>query len=441
MDNLKVAVIGGGSSYTPELIEGFIKRSKELPVREIYLVDTQEGKDKLEIIYGLTKRMINKAKLNVKVYKTLNRKEAIKDADFVITQLRVGGLKARASDERIPLTHNAIGQETTGAGGFAKAIRTIPVILDICRDIEKLSPKAWLINFTNPAGIITEMVLRHTNVKTLGLCNVPINMVNNVANILDVDSKRVKIDFAGLNHMVYGTEIYLDGKNVTPIVLEKLGNGELINMKNIPDLKWDKDFIKALKMLPCPYHRYYYMTDEILNEEITALKENKGTRAKQVMEIEKELFKKYADTTLDQKPKVLEKRGGAYYSDAAVSLISALYNDKGEIHTVNIRNNGAIASLPDDVVVEVNAVIGKSGAKPIAIGELPVKINGLVQQVKSYEVLTVKAGLTGDYYTALMALGTNPLVPSVGIAKKILDDILSENRNHLPQFNIENKER
>lgn len=437
MDNLKVAVIGGGSSYTPELIEGLIKRSKELPVREIYLVDTQEGKAKLDIIYGLTKRMINKAKLNVKVYKTLNRKEAIKDADFVITQLRVGGLKARASDERIPLMHNTIGQETTGAGGFAKALRTIPVILDICRDIEKLSPKAWLINFTNPAGIITEMVLKHTNVKTIGLCNVPINMVKNIAKILDVDCNRVKIDFAGLNHMVYGKKIYLDGEDATTFVLEKMGDGSEINMKNIPDLKWDTDFINALKMLPCPYHRYFYMSDEILNEEIQGLKEDKGTRAQQVMEIEKNLFERFKDLNLNEKPKELEKRGGAYYSDAAISLISAIYNDKEEIHTVNVMNNGAISSMPDNVVVEVNAVASKLGAKPIAIGELPVKINGLVQQVKSYEILTIEAGLTGDYYTALMALSTNPLVPSVTTAKKILDDILLENKDYLPQFNIE----
>ncbi|MBB6214377.1 6-phospho-beta-glucosidase [Anaerosolibacter carboniphilus] len=428
---LKITVIGGGSSYTPELIEGFIKRTAELPVEELYLVDIERGKEKLNITTELTKRMIAKVGLNTKVYQTLDRREAIKDSDFIITQIRVGGLKARASDERIPLKYNAIGQETTGAGGFAKALRTIPVILDICRDIEELAPKAWLINFTNPASIITEMVLRHTQVKVVGLCNVPIGMINNVAKILDVDSKRIRIDFAGLNHMVYGREIYLDGERVTSEVLTKLGEGASLTMKNIKDLQWDKDLIRSLGMLPCPYHRYFYMTDEMLEEEKNA---GEGTRAEQVMEIEKELFKRYEDPNLQEKPPELEKRGGAYYSDAAVSLISAIYNDKGEIHTVNIRNNGAISGLADDVVVEVNAVVNREGLKPIAVGKLPIKIHGLVHAVKAYELLTVQAGISGDYEDALMALISHPLVPSIKAAKGILHDILYENKGYLPQF-------
>ncbi|RKD27602.1 6-phospho-beta-glucosidase [Caminicella sporogenes DSM 14501] len=433
-EGLKVAVIGGGSSYTPELIEGFIIRAKELPVDDIYLVDIEEGKEKLSIVGELARRMFLKAGLKTRVHITLDRREAIKDADFVITQIRVGGLNARASDEIIPLRYNVIGQETTGAGGFAKAIRTIPVILDICRDIEELSPNAWLINFTNPAGIITEAVLKYTKVKAIGLCNVPIGIVNNVAKILNVNSKRVRIEFVGLNHMVYGKEIYLDGQNITSTVLEKLSDTASINMNNIPDLNWDKDFIYALGMLPCPYHRYFYMTEEILEQEIEDLKSGKGTRAQQVMKIEKDLFEKYKNPSLDEKPKELEKRGGAYYSDAAVSLINAIYNDKEEIHTVNVRNNGAISNLPNDVVVEINSVISKAGAKPIVFGKLPIKINGLIQQVKTYELLTVEAGVTGDYYTALMALTANPLIPSVKIAKKILNDILVQNKDYLPQF-------
>ncbi|WIF96207.1 6-phospho-beta-glucosidase [Caminicella sporogenes] len=433
-EGLKVAVIGGGSSYTPELIEGFIIRAKELPVDDIYLVDIEEGKEKLSIVGELARRMFLKAGLKTRVHITLDRREAIKDADFVITQIRVGGLNARASDEIIPLRYNVIGQETTGAGGFAKAIRTIPVILDICRDIEELSPNAWLINFTNPAGIITEAVLKYTKVKAIGLCNVPIGIVNNVAKILNVNSKRVRIEFVGLNHMVYGKEIYLDGQNITSTVLEKLSDTASINMNNIPDLNWDKDFIYALGMLPCPYHRYFYMTEEILEQEIEDLKSGKGTRAQQVMKIEKDLFEKYKNPSLDEKPKELEKRGGAYYSDAAVSLINAIYNDKEEIHTVNVRNNGAISNLPNDVVVEINSVISKAGAKPIVFGKLPIKINGLIQQVKTYELLTVEAGVTGDYYTALMALTANPLIPSVKIAKKILNDILVQNKDYLLQF-------
>ncbi|WP_026478685.1 6-phospho-beta-glucosidase [Alkaliphilus transvaalensis] len=436
-NGLKITVIGGGSSYTPELIEGFIIRANELPVEEIHLVDIEEGKVKLNVIYELTKRMIKKAGLKTQIFQTLDRKKAIENSDFVVTQIRVGGLQSRAKDEKIPLKYDVIGQETTGAGGFAKAMRTIPVILEICREIEELAPNAWLINFTNPVSIITEMVLKHTKVKTMGLCNVPIGMINNIAKILGYESNRLKIDFVGLNHMVYGKKVYLDGEEITKDVLTKLAEGGSVTMKNIPDLVWDRDFIYALGLIPCPYHRYFYMTDEMLEDEKKALAE-KGTRAEQVMKIEAALFELYKKVELEEKPKELEERGGAYYSDAAVSLISAIYNDKGEVHTVNIHNNGGIMGLPEDVVVEVNAVIGRAGAKPIASGKLPTQINGLLQAVKSYELLTVEAGLRGDYNTALMALMANPLVPSIKVAKKILDDILRENVDYLPQFNKRN---
>ncbi|EOD00093.1 6-phospho-beta-glucosidase [Caldisalinibacter kiritimatiensis] len=434
MNGLKIAVIGGGSSYTPELIDGFIKRSNELPVKEIHLVDIEDGESKLDIVGNLAKRMVKKAGLDIDIILTLDRRAAIKDADFVTTQFRVGGLEARARDERIPLEYNVIGQETTGPGGFAKAMRTIPVILDICKDIEELAPNAWLINFTNPAGLITEAVHRYTNVKTIGLCNVPIGMVNMVAKMLEVDSKRIKIDFAGLNHLVWGKRVYLDGKDITDEVIEKLCDGGSLTMKNIPDLKWDKDFVKSLGMIPCPYHRYYYMTDDLIEEEKESVKTGKGTRAEQVLKIEKELFEVYKDPNLNQKPEQLEKRGGAYYSDAAVSLISAIYNDKKEVHTVNVRNNGAISNLPDDVVVEINAIVDKTGAHAITVGQLPPEVNGLVQAAKAYELLAVEAGVTGDYGTALKSLAANPLVPSVKIAKKLLDDIISANKAYLPQF-------
>lgn len=434
MKGLKIAVIGGGSSYTPELIDGFIKRVEELPVKELCLVDIEEGRSKLEIVGNLAKRMVKKAGLDIQIKLTLNRKEAIKDADFVLTQLRVGGLAARARDEHIPLKYNVLGQETTGAGGFAKAMRTIPVILDICRDIETLSPNAWLINFTNPAGLITETILKYANVKAIGLCNVPIHMVKNTAELLEVDSSRLQIEFAGLNHLVWGRKVYLDGKDITDKVINMLCDGASLTMKNITDLNWDKDYLRALSMIPCPYHRYFYMTDEMIDDMKTALATGEGTRADQVQKVEKELFEIYADESLDIKPPQLEKRGGAYYSDAAVSLISAIYNNKKEIHTVNVRNNGAILNQPEDIVVEVNAVIDSNGAHPIAVGKLPPEISGLISSVKAYELLSVEAGVTGDYNTALKALIAHPLVPSVKTAKLILDDIIRENRGYLPQF-------
>lgn len=431
--DLKIATIGGGSSYTPELIEGFIKRYNELPVKEIYLVDVEEGKEKLEIVGELAKRMVKQAGLDIKIHLTLDRREAIKDADFVTTQFRVGLLDARISDEKIPLKYNVIGQETTGAGGFAKAQRTIPVILDICKDMEELAPNAWLINFTNPSGIITETVIKHSKIKTIGLCNVPLGMVNGVADILNISADRVFIDFAGLNHLVWGTKIYVDGEDITDRFIDELADGKSMTMRNIPDFTWEPEFIKSLRMFPCPYHRYYYTGSEMLEEELEAFKKE-GTRGDVVKVVESELFNLYKNPDLNIKPPQLAQRGGAHYSDAACSLINAIYNDKKEIHTVNVRNNGTILDLPDDVSIETNCVIDKNGAHPISIGHVPTRIRGLMQAVKAYEELTVEAGVTGNYHTALQALTIHPLVPSATIAKQILEDIIKENKDYLPQY-------
>jgi 6-phospho-beta-glucosidase len=430
---IKIVTIGGGSSYTPELIEGFIKRYDELPVSDIYLVDIEEGKEKLEIVGNLAKRMVLKAGVDIKIHLSLDRREALKGADFVTTQFRVGQLKARIRDEKIPLRYGTIGQETTGAGGFANAQRTIPVILDICRDMEELAPNAWLINFTNPSGIVTEAVIKHTNVKTAGLCNVPIGMVNGIADILGVAVNRINIDFVGLNHLLWGRKVYLDGEDITDRIIEEMADGKSMSLKNIPDFAWDADFIKSLGMLPCSYLKYYYMTDDMLKEEQEAA-EKEGTRGEVVSKIEHNLFELYKNPDLDIKPPELAKRGGAHYSDAACSLINSIYNNKCDIQTVNVRNNGAIADLPDNVVIETNAVIGKYGITPVSSGHMPVKIRGLMQAVKAYEELTVEAGVTGNYYTALQALTVHPLIPSAATAKKLLDDIIKENIDYLPQY-------
>ncbi|SDQ17095.1 6-phospho-beta-glucosidase [Virgibacillus salinus] len=434
MPGIKIVTIGGGSSYTPELVEGFINRYKELPVRELWLVDIPEGSEKLAIIGALAKRMVEKAGVPLEIYTSLDRREALTGADFVTTQIRVGQLDARAKDEAIPLKYGVIGQETNGPGGLFKGLRTIPVILDICRDIETYCPNAWLINFSNPAGMVTEAVLRYSNItKTVGLCNVPVGMRMGVAEMLGVDADRIHIDFAGLNHMVYGLNIYLDGETITEDVLDKLVSGNGLTMKNIVDLGWDKDFIRGLAALPCPYHRYYYQTSKLLEEEQEDFAE-KGTRAQVVKQLEKELFDIYKNPDLTVKPKQLEERGGAYYSDAACSLINSIYNNKGDIQPVNTQNNGAIAGIPDDSAVEVNCVITKDGPKPIAVGDLPVATRGLVQQIKSFEQISAEAAVTGDYQKAMLAMTINPLVPSDTIAKNILDEMMEAHRDYLPQF-------
>ena len=437
-DGIKIVTIGGGSSYTPELVEGFIKRYNELPVRELWLVDVEAGKHKLEIVGELAKRMVEKAGVPMEIHLTLDRREALKDADFVTTQLRVGLLDARIKDERIPLSHGLIGQETNGAGGMFKALRTIPVILDIDKDMAELCPNAFLINFTNPAGMVTEALLRYgKNKRVIGLCNVPINMEKAAANMLGVDHSRIRMDFVGLNHMVYGKKIFLDGSDVTNQVVDAIADGKMgAIVKNIKDFEWDADFIKSLGMMPCPYHKYYYETQEMLESELKEFAKGE-TRAEVVKRLEDDLFKLYDDPNLDIKPPQLEKRGGALYSDAACRLINSIYNDKGDIQPVDCRNNGAIEGLDDDSAVEVSCVITKEGPRPLAMGKLPLQITGLVQEIKTFEKLVIEAAVTGDYHTALMAMSMNPLVPSDKMAKILLDELLVAHKDYLPQFKDE----
>lgn len=434
-EGLKIVTIGGGSSYTPELIEGFIKYYNELPVRELWLVDVEEGKEKLEIVGHLAKRMVEKAGVPIKIFLTLDRKEALKSADFVTTQFRVGLLEARMKDESIPLKHGVLGQETNGPGGLFKALRTIPVILDICGEMEEVCPNAWLINFTNPAGMVTEAVLRYSNInRVVGLCNVPIGMEMGVANLLEVDHNRVRIDFAGLNHMVYGLDVFVDGVSVKDQVISLINDPEKsITMQNIHAMGWEPEFLRALDVFPCPYHNYYYKAGDMLEKELKNYKDG-GTRAEVVKKLEEELFELYRDPHLAIKPPQLEKRGGAYYSDAAVRLIHSMYTDKRDIQAVNTINKGAISSLPFDSAVELSCIITKDGPKPIAVGDLPIQVRGLVQQVKSFERVAIEAAINGDYATALLAMTINPFVPSDRVAKVILDEMLEAHKEYLPQF-------
>ncbi|MCM3548479.1 6-phospho-beta-glucosidase [Alkalihalobacillus clausii] len=432
---IKIVTIGGGSSYTPEFVEGLIKRHKELPVRELWLVDIEKGKEKLEIVGNLAKRMVKKAGLPITIYTTFDRKEALKHADFVTTQMRVGLLEARIKDERIPLKHGMIGQETNGAGGLFKALRTIPVLLEIAEQMHELCPNAWLINFTNPAGIVTEAVMKYSqHKKIIGVCNVPINTKMTIATLLDVPPDQLTITFAGLNHMSYGLDVHVNGESRLNDVIDLVTDpAHEVTMKNIIPLPWEKAFMKALGCIPSPYHRYYYKTDEILQKELEEFKQGK-TRAEVVKQLEDELFELYKDPDLDIKPPQLEKRGGAYYSDAACNLISSIYNDKGDVQTLNTRNEGAITNLPNDTVVEINCVVTKQGPIPLAIGELPYSINGLIQQIKSFELVAIEAAVTGSYEQALLALCINPLITSDVKAKDILDEMLEAHKTDLPQF-------
>ncbi|WP_346826438.1 6-phospho-beta-glucosidase [Serratia inhibens] len=434
MNSLKIAVIGGGSSYTPELVDGLIQRIEELPVTELALVDVEPGREKVEIIAELTRRMLARNGLEqVKVSVHFELDDAIRGAHFVLTQFRVGQLPARAADERLGLKYDLIGQETTGVGGFAKALRTIPVMLDIGRRVEKLAPDAWIINFTNPAGIVTEAVSRYTKAKIIGLCNVPISMHHMIATMLKSPYEDVQLQFAGLNHMVWVHQVLQNGHDVTDKVIDMLCDGAALTMNNIKEEPWQPDFLRAVGAIPCPYHRYFYQTKEMLAEEVAAAAE-RGTRAEQVMKVEKELFELYADPQLDSKPEQLSFRGGSYYSEVALELIRAIHNNLGTQLVVNTANRGAIRGLPDDAVIETNCIVDAQGAHPLTFGTLPDAMHALTQQVKAYERLTIEAAVHGDRRSGLLALVTNPLVTNANVAQPLLEDVLAVNAPYLPQF-------
>lgn len=436
MKGVKIVTIGGGSSYTPELVEGFINRYDELPVKELWLVDIEEGKEKLEIVGNLARRMVKKAGIDMKIFLTLDRREALKNADFVTTQFRVGQLDAREKDELIPLKYGVIGQETNGPGGMFKALRTIPVIFDIIKDCEELCPNAWIVSFTNPSWINAEAVFRHTGWKKfIGLCNGPVGMIRDIQKILNVkETDQLDVKIGGLNHMIYALDINLNGQNMNKHLIDnviKIGKEE--SLKNIVDIPWSSEFMNSFGYIAIGYLRYYFQKQQMYEHCLEDAK-NGNSRAQVVKRVEKELFEKYKDENLNVKPKELEQRGGAYYSDAACNLISSLYNDKRDIQVVDTLNNGAISNLPDDVVVEVSCIITKEGPQPIPVGELPLQALGLIQQLKAFEILTTNVAVSGNYDDALVAMTINPLVQSEITAKKILDEMLEAHRKYLPQF-------
>lgn len=444
MKKLKVVTIGGGSSYTPELVEGFIKRYDTLPISELWLVDIEEGKEKLEIVGAFAKRMVEKAGVPMQIHLSYDRRDALKDADFVTTQMRIGRLPARILDERIPLKYGMIGQETNGAGGMFKAFRTIPVILEIVKEIQELCPDAWMINFTNPAGLVTEAIFRYTTFKkAIGLCNVPVNMVEGFAKLMNVEESAVTMELQGMNHFIFVTDVFVNGISCFEKLLDiytKLKPEEAIQMKNFFALPHTPAFIRGLHAIPCPYHNYYFYTKEKLDEEMKQY-ENGAVRGEIVSKIEKDLFVLYADTELKEKPIQLAQRGGAKYSDTACNLIQSIYNNTGDIQYVDVRNNGTICDLPLDSVVEVACHITADGPKPIATGALKLPISGYVQMLKAYERMVVDAAVQGDRDLAITALNMNPLCSSDALANVVIDELLNVHAKYLPQFkNIKKKE-
>lgn len=418
---VKVAVVGGGSTYTPELVEGFVTRGDRLPVDELALLDIDA--DRLAVVGALAERMVRKAGWPGSVRLTQSRDEAIEGADFVIVQLRVGGQAARYTDETIPLRFGCIGQETTGPGGYAKALRTVPVVLELARETaSRGAPGAWFVDFTNPTGLVTQALLDEGH-RALGLCNVAIGFQRRFAAHFGVEPGQVRLDHVGLNHLTWERAVYVDGVDRLPELLE--GSADLI----AEETGMPVELVRALAAVPSYYLHYYYLTSEVL-----AHQRSSRTRAEEVMEIEADLIEMYKDPSLDTKPKLLEERGGAFYSDAAAALIASLHAGTGDVQVVNVRNDGAIPNLSADDVVEVSATIDRDGAHPIATAPLAADMLGLVHHAKAYERLAIEAATTGDRTVALKALMANPLVGDYRVAAPLLDALLDANREYLPLF-------
>ena len=419
---MKVTVVGGGSSYTPELVEGVIQRADELSVEELWLMDVDAGR--LDIVGGFAERMLRAADCPIALHTTTDLDDAVEGARFVIAQIRVGGNEARIRDEKLGLRHGIVGQETTGVGGFACALRTIPKILDVARAIESKAPDATLVNFTNPSGIITEALHKHSDVEVIGLCNVPICVIRGVAAARDVPASSVRADCVGLNHLTWFTSVQVDGEDAFEDAV-KLYLAELDQ-----DSAWNRlspRIISVLGMIPNEYLKYYYATEEMLAE----IKAKPLTRGEEVAQIEKNLLELYQDDKLEEKPVELAKRGGAFYSVAAIDLMASISSDKGDVQILDVPNQGAVPTFGDSVVVEVPCTVNRKGAKPILQEPPPLAIRGLIHCVKTYEQLTIEAAVERDRNAALMALVTHPLCPGAAGSEKLLEELLELNRADL----------
>ncbi len=428
---MKVAVIGGGSSYTPELINGLLHRIGSFPLSELWLVDILP--QRLTVVGGLARRMVAARGTPFNVHLTDDRRRAIRGASYVITQLRVGAMEARREDEYLGRRHGLVGQETTGVGGMANALRTIPLILSIARDMEDLAPGALLVNFTNPAGLVTEALSRHVpGLPSVGVCNVPITAQMDFLGRLErqgaagVAPQRVELDTLGLNHLSWHRGLRLNGRDVWPQVIQSY----VAELEQEADPEWDPATIESTCMIPNYYLQYYYHTGRKLAEQ----EQWPPSRAEQVMEIEGRLFDQYTDPSLTEVPEALMERGGAYYSTVAAQLLTAHYNDLCERHVVNVPHRGAVAGWPNDWVLEMPCRVGRAGIEPSPVEPLPPNCYDLLAPVKAYEILAVRAAVHGDRDAALEALCTHPLGPTPARAESVLEDMLEANRPYLPQF-------
>jgi 6-phospho-beta-glucosidase len=425
---MKIAVIGGGSSYTPELIDGLIDRATSLQLAEVWLVDIDAVR--LDIVGGFARRMVAAKGDPFQVQLSTKRDAALDGADYVITQLRVGGMQARRQDEYLGRRHGLIGQETTGVGGMAKALRTIPVVVDIARDMQRLAPGAILFNFANPAGLVTQAVSQWVpQVPVVGVCNAPFAIKMEILRGLKehdglaISPGDAELDCLGLNHLAWYRGLRVQGQDLWPQVIAA-------SLEHASEMAWDTNTLRTLNMIPNYYLEYYYYT----SRKLEAQKGWPPSRAEEVMVVEEELLTKYADPQRTEPPEELMKRGGAHYSTVASQLLNAHQNDLGERHIANVRHDGAVPGWPRDWVLEMPCQADADGVKPLPAEPLPPACFGLLAAVKSYELLTAEAAMHGSLDAAYQALLVHPLGPEADQIQVVLDDMMDTNRDFLPRF-------
>jgi 6-phospho-beta-glucosidase len=415
---MKLVVVGGGSTYTPELVDGVARLSGSLPVSELVLVDPDERR--LALVGGLSSRIMAAYGHPAPVRGTTDLDDGLAGAGAVLLQLRVGGQAARHRDESWPLTCGCVGQETTGAGGLAKALRTVPIVLDIADRARRLAaPDAWIVDFTNPVGIVTRALLDAGH-RAVGLCNVAIGFQRRFAAKLGVPPEQVSLGHVGLNHLTWERTVHVAGKDVLPRLLAELGD------EIAADLRLPAEVIRGLGVVPSYYLRYYYAHDQVVAEQ-----RGEPTRAEVVAGYEKELLDRYADPALDHKPELLAKRGGAFYSEAAVQLLASLTADTRDVQVVNLRNDGTLPFLADDDVIEVPATIGADGPVPLPVDPVDPLYAGLIAHVTGYERLAVDTALRGGRDRVFRTLLAHPLVGQIDVAERLTDRLLAENHEFL----------
>jgi 6-phospho-beta-glucosidase len=421
---MKIAVIGGGSTYTPELVSGLSRERERIDVRELVLQDIDE--ERREVVGGMAVRMLDAQGFDGALEVTDDLDRAVDGADFVLIQIRVGGQDARLLDETVPLACGCVGQETTGAGGLAKALRTVPVVLEIAERVRELAADgAWIVDFTNPVGIVTRSLLDHGH-QAVGLCNVAIGFQRSFARLLGVEPERVQVDQVGLNHLSWVRFVRIDGSDVLPELLAEHGD-EIADQVDVP-----RRLLDELGVVPSYYLHYFYAHDQIVAEQLEAV-----PRAAAVAEIERELLQLYRDPQLVTKPPLLERRGGAFYSEAAIGLVGALATGSGETHVVDVRNEGTIDGLATDDVVEVLANVDRRGATPLPQSPVAPELLGLIQHVAAYERLAARAALSGDPADVRKALLAHPLVGQHPLSEELADRLLEAGAAHLPQFHAD----